>query len=123
MEKVRPRRHLAAILAADVADYSKLMRTHEEGTHAVIILRAEFSALKRQADKVALAPIIPLIYVPHETLFTAPFAPAVLKTKSNVGPSCRINSTLSFFAKPISAGGRLSIEMLFVPEIPKALCF
>jgi class 3 adenylate cyclase len=34
MEKMRLRRHLAAILVADVADYSKLMGTDEEGTHA-----------------------------------------------------------------------------------------
>lgn len=37
MEKVRPRRHLAAILAADVADYSRLMGADEEGTHAELM--------------------------------------------------------------------------------------
>jgi class 3 adenylate cyclase/pimeloyl-ACP methyl ester carboxylesterase len=37
MEKVRLRRHLAAILAADVADYSRLMGTDEEGTHAELM--------------------------------------------------------------------------------------
>lgn len=37
MEKARPRRHLAAILAADVADYSRLMAADEEGTHAQLM--------------------------------------------------------------------------------------
>ena len=37
MEKVRPRRHLAAILAADVADYSRLMGADEDGTHAALM--------------------------------------------------------------------------------------
>ena len=37
MEKVRPRRHLAAILAADVADYSRLMGADEESTQAELM--------------------------------------------------------------------------------------
>jgi class 3 adenylate cyclase/pimeloyl-ACP methyl ester carboxylesterase len=34
MRNSRPKRHLAAILAVDVADYSRLMGVDEEGTHA-----------------------------------------------------------------------------------------
>jgi class 3 adenylate cyclase/pimeloyl-ACP methyl ester carboxylesterase len=37
MEKAHPHRHLAAIFAADVADYSRLMGADEEGTHAEFI--------------------------------------------------------------------------------------
>jgi class 3 adenylate cyclase/pimeloyl-ACP methyl ester carboxylesterase len=38
MEKVRLRRHLAAILVADVANYSRLMGSDEEGTHAGLMM-------------------------------------------------------------------------------------
>jgi class 3 adenylate cyclase/pimeloyl-ACP methyl ester carboxylesterase len=38
MEKMRLRRHLAAILVADVAHYSQLMEADEEGTHANLMM-------------------------------------------------------------------------------------
>ncbi len=37
MEKARVERHLAAIFAADVAGYSRLMGADEEGTHAQLM--------------------------------------------------------------------------------------
>jgi hypothetical protein len=43
LEKARVERHLAAIFAADVAGYSRLMGADEEGTHAQ--LRAHRSEL------------------------------------------------------------------------------